>query len=77
MKRFAKLIELQDGIQVLAVMKEKGVDEYVVQLRTDFDDVIAKIDVKMKSETDAYKYIDGFEKQHAINFRDDMSKYLE
>jgi hypothetical protein len=77
MSKFAKLIELEDGEQVLLTLNYNDEDDnYEVEVRTDLEGVTASIKLGFNKEDKALKVLDRYSKEDALKYRNQMVTML-
>lgn len=76
MKKFAKLIEVED-YQVLAYTTyDSDDDEYQLVLRTDLEGIEGTIKMSFKSEDNCEEAFNNFDEQRAVEFRNNIVETL-
>ncbi|WP_435138868.1 hypothetical protein [Formosa sp. A9] len=77
MKKFAKLIDLENNEQVLLTIDYNDEDEmYEVETRTDFKGVAVSIKSGFYKEQDAIARLETFSVDDAKRFREVMSRLM-
>lgn len=77
MSKFAKLIELEDGEQVLLTVNYNDEDDnYEVEVRTDLEGVTASIKLGFNKEDKALSVLDKYSKKDALKYRNQMVTML-
>lgn len=74
-KKFAKLFELDNNIQVL-VSKSHNSNEnlYEINIRTDFGEMSASATISFEDEGKCCEAIEDYSKENAIAFRNEMER---
>ena len=77
MSKFAKLIELEDGEQVLLTVNYNDEDDnYEVKVRTDLNGATASIKLGFNEEDKALKLLEKYTKKDATKYRKQMVEML-
>lgn len=77
MSKFAKLIELEDGEQVLLTLNYNDEDDnYEVEVRTDLEGVTASIKLGFNKEDKALNVLGKYSKKDALKYRNQMVTML-
>lgn len=78
MGKFAKLIELEGGEQVLLTVEGgENDDEVILNVRTEFEGVSAVIGLVYPNENEAISVMESYSVDRAHDFRDKMEDYLK
>lgn len=77
MVKFARLIELESGVQVLLTLNYNYKDDnYELSIRTDLEDCVAQIKLGFAKEEKAVNILETFSHDEAIKFRSKMMAML-
>ena len=77
MSKFAKLIELEDGEQVLLTLNYNDEDDnFEVEVRTDLEGVTASIKLGFNEEEKALNMLEKYNEDSAIKYRQQMETML-
>ena len=77
MSKFAKLIELEDGEQVLLTVNYNDEDDnYEVKVRTDLNGATASIKLGFNEEDKALRVLEKYTKKDATKYREQMVEML-
>jgi hypothetical protein len=77
MSKFAKLIELEDGEQVLLTLNYNDEDDnYEVKVRTDLNGATASIKLGFNEEDKALELLEKYTKKDATKYREQMVEML-
>lgn len=78
MGKFAKIIELNNGDQVLLYIEynDKS-DLYELHIKTTYDGIEFAIKIESKEREKALKAMENYEENNALNFRQSMIDLLD